>query len=47
MRTRPQIEFELSSIFGGREVELRTYEDLSRYFRDQVRASAAQLYGAA
>ena len=41
------MELELSSIFGGREVELRTYEDLSRYFRDQVRASAAQLYGAA
>jgi predicted nucleotidyltransferase len=30
----------------GREVELRTYEDLSRHFRDRVRASARQLYAA-
>lgn len=41
------MELDLSSIFGGREVELRTYEDLSRYFRDEVRASAAPLYVAA
>jgi predicted nucleotidyltransferase len=41
------MELELSSIFEGREVELRTYEDLSRYFRDEVRASAAPLYVAA
>ena len=41
------MELELASIFGGREVELRTYEDLSRYFRDDVRASAAPLYVAA
>lgn len=41
------MELELSSIFGGRQVELRTYEDLSRYFRDEVRASAAPLYVAA
>lgn len=41
------MELELSSIFGGREVELRTLEDLSRYFRDEVRASAAPLYVAA
>ena len=30
----------------GREVELRTYEDLSRYFRDDVRARARVLYAA-
>lgn len=41
------MEFELSPIFGSREVELRTYEDLSRYFRDEVRASAAPLYDTA
>jgi predicted nucleotidyltransferase len=41
------MELELSELFGGREVELRTYEDLSRHFRDQVRASAKPLYDAA
>jgi hypothetical protein len=41
------MELELSSVFGGREVELRTYEDLSRYFRDDVRATAESLYVAA
>ena len=30
----------------GRSVELRTYGDLSRYFRDQVRATAQELYAA-
>lgn len=30
----------------GREVDLRTYEDLSRYFRDRVRAEARELYAA-
>src|SRR3989304_1027275 len=34
------MELELSGIFGGREIELRTYGDLSRHFRDEVRASA-------
>lgn len=42
-----QLEFELSELIGGREVELRTYEDLSRFFRDRVRASAVPLYAAA
>jgi len=28
------------------EVELRTYHDLSRYFRDEVRATARELYAA-
>lgn len=41
------MELELSEFFAGREVELRTYEDLSRFFRDQVRASARPLYDAA
>lgn len=38
---------ELSRLVGGREVELRTYEDLSRQFRDGVRDSAVPLYAAA
>ncbi len=28
----------------GREVELRTYEDLSRYFRNDIRARARVCY---
>lgn len=31
-----RLERELSEIFGGRRVDLRTAEDLSRYFRQQV-----------
>ena len=42
-----RMERELSPLFGGREVELRTYTDLSRYFRDEVRAEALTLYDAA
>lgn len=42
-----QMELELSSVFGNREVELRTYADLSPHFRDEVRASALPLYAAA
>jgi hypothetical protein len=34
------MERELSACFGGRKVDLRTAEDLSRYFRDQVVATA-------
>ena len=34
------MEEELSSMFGGRKVELRTPQDLSRYFRDRVIAEA-------
>lgn len=34
------IERELSVCFGGRKVDLRTPEDLSRYFRDKVMARA-------
>lgn len=40
------MELELGDLLG-REVELRTYEDLSRHFRDQVQASAEELYAAA
>ena len=35
-----RMERELSACFGGRKVDLRTAEDLSRYFRAQVVASA-------
>lgn len=42
-----QMELELSALLDGREVEMRTYEDLSQYFRDAVRAEAATLYDAA
>lgn len=42
-----EMELELSAFFGGREVELRTYADLSRHFRDEVRAQALTLYDAA
>jgi len=30
------MEAELSALLGGRSVDLRTPEDLSRYFRDEV-----------
>jgi len=38
------LEEELSAIFGGRKVDLRTPEDLSRYFRHQVEAGAEIQY---
>ncbi len=41
-----EFEFELEGLLG-REVELRTPSDLSRYFRDEVAASARVLYDAA
>jgi predicted nucleotidyltransferase len=41
------MEQELSGLFGGREIDLRTYHDLSRYFRDEVEATALPLYAAA
>jgi len=31
-----RMEQELSVLFGGRKVDLRTREDLSRYFRERV-----------
>jgi len=39
-----EIEEELSSLLGGRKVDMRTPEDLSRYFRDKVVASAEVQY---
>jgi predicted nucleotidyltransferase len=38
------MERELSSIFGGRKVEIRTLEDLSRYFRQEVLRKAEVQY---
>jgi predicted nucleotidyltransferase len=39
-----KMEKELSSLFNGRKVDLRTYSDLSRYFRDDVLAEAETVY---
>jgi predicted nucleotidyltransferase len=40
------IETELSGLVGGRPVDLRTAQDLSRYFRDEVVRSAEVQYAA-
>ncbi|MFO7979734.1 MAG: nucleotidyltransferase family protein [Candidatus Aminicenantes bacterium] len=39
-----EMEEELSKIFGGRKVDLRTPQDLSRYFRDKVLEEAEVQY---
>ena len=39
-----EMEEELSVLFGGHKVDLRTPEDLSRYFRDKVVAEAQVQY---
>ncbi len=39
-----QIEIELSQALGGRKVDLRTAQDLSRYFRDEVVRTAEVQY---
>lgn len=39
-----EMEEELSGLFGGRKVDMRTPEDLSRYFRDEVIATAEVQY---
>jgi predicted nucleotidyltransferase len=39
-----QIEIELSQALGGRKVDVRTPEDLSRYFRDEVVRTAQVQY---
>ena len=39
-----RMERELSQLLGGRKVDLRTPQDLSRYFRDQVVKSAKVQY---
>jgi predicted nucleotidyltransferase len=41
-----RIEIELSSLLHGRKVDLRTAEDLSRYFREEVLRTAATQYAA-
>lgn len=41
-----RLERELSAIFGGRTIDLRTAEDLSRYFRDAVRQMAKVIFSA-
>ena len=38
------MEDELSALLGGRKVDLRTPEELSRYFRDDVVATAEVQY---
>jgi hypothetical protein len=39
-----RMERELSALFGGRKVDLRTPEDLSRYFRQEVLEEAEVQY---
>lgn len=39
-----RLERELSVLFGGRKVDLRTAEDLSRYFRQRVIEEAEVQY---
>ncbi|MBI4289078.1 MAG: nucleotidyltransferase family protein [Chloroflexi bacterium] len=38
------MEQELSAFFGGRKVDLRTPQDLSKYFRDDVLRQAQTQY---
>jgi predicted nucleotidyltransferase len=38
------MEIELSELLGGRRVDLRTAEDLSRHFRDEVIRTAEVQY---
>lgn len=40
------MERELSGVFGGRKVGLRTPAELSRYFRDEVLRNAVTQYAA-
>lgn len=46
MLAMSRIERELSLIFGGRKVDLRTPAELSRYFRDDVMQKAEVCYDA-
>ena len=41
-----QIEIDLSQVLGGRRVDVRTPQDLSRYFRDEVVRTAQVQYDA-
>ena len=38
------MELELTALLGGRKVDLRTAQDLSRYFRDEVVRTAEVQY---
>jgi len=38
------MEMELSELLGGRKVDMRTPDELSRYFRSEVMASAETQY---
>ena len=38
------MELELSTLLGGRKVDLRTPQDLSRYFRDEILQTAELKY---
>ena len=40
------MESELSALMGGRKIDLRTPQELSRHFRDQVIADAVVQYAA-
>lgn len=40
------IEADFSALLGGRKVDLRTPQDLSRYFRDEVVRTAEVQYAA-
>jgi uncharacterized protein len=40
------IETEVSNLLGGRRVDLRTAQELSRYFRDEVVRTAQVQYAA-
>jgi predicted nucleotidyltransferase len=44
MLAMARIERELSQIFGGRKVDLRTPSEISRYFRDDVLQRAEVCY---
>jgi predicted nucleotidyltransferase len=45
--TMARIEIELAPLLAGRKVDLRTAQDLSRYFRDEVVRTAEVQYEAA
>jgi len=44
--TMVEIEAELSDLLGGRRIDLRTAQDLSRYFRDEVVRTAEVQFAA-
>ena len=46
MLAMSRIERELSQVFGGRKVDLRTAAELSRYFREDVLQKAEVCYDA-